>query len=79
MRRMVLAGCFFLTILGKRRAPRRHEEMPSPRGNEQFVVCSGLDRPGAGLRGVATTNMGGEGIFNKIDAVIWAVIQDHIR
>jgi CubicO group peptidase (beta-lactamase class C family) len=28
---------------------------------------------------IATTNMGGHGIFTKIDAVIWAVIQDHIR
>ena len=28
---------------------------------------------------LATTNIGGEGIFQKIDAVIWAVIQDYIR
>ncbi len=28
---------------------------------------------------LATTNIGGHGIFTKIDAIIWAVIQDHIR
>ncbi len=27
---------------------------------------------------LATTNIGGQGIFEKIDAVIWAVIQEHI-
>lgn len=27
---------------------------------------------------IATTNIGGEAIFTKIDAVIWAVIQDHL-
>ncbi len=27
---------------------------------------------------LATTNMGGEGVFDKIDAVVRAVIQDHI-
>lgn len=28
---------------------------------------------------IATTNIGGDGIFKKIDAVIWAVIQDHLK
>lgn len=28
---------------------------------------------------VATTNMGGKPIFKKIDAVIWAVIEDHLE
>ncbi len=28
---------------------------------------------------IATTNIGGNGIFQKIDAIIWTVIQDHIR
>ena len=27
---------------------------------------------------IATTNIGGDAIFKKIDAVIWAVIQDHL-
>ncbi len=28
---------------------------------------------------ITTTNIGGSGIFQKIDAVIWSVIQDHIK
>ncbi|MFQ5424954.1 MAG: hypothetical protein ACE5F9_13375, partial [Phycisphaerae bacterium] len=28
---------------------------------------------------LCTTNMGGEGVFPRIDAVNWAVIQDHLR
>lgn len=28
---------------------------------------------------LATTNIGGQGIFNKIDAVVWEVIQDHLQ
>ncbi len=28
---------------------------------------------------LATTNIGGDEIFKKIDAVIWAVIQNHIK
>ena len=28
---------------------------------------------------LCTTNMGGEGVFPKADAVNWAVIEDHLR
>ncbi|MFC1834142.1 serine hydrolase domain-containing protein [Thermodesulfobacteriota bacterium] len=28
---------------------------------------------------IATTNMGGEGVFHRIDAVVWAVFLDHIN
>lgn len=27
---------------------------------------------------LCTTNIGGDGVFAKIDAVIWAVIQEHV-
>ncbi len=35
--------------------------------------------PERGFAVLATTNMGGDGVFKKIDAVIWTVIQDHLR